>query len=386
MTERLPNQRHHFDIPSDIVYLNAATMGPMPNQAIAAGVAGLKRKIHPWNITSEDFFTDTGRIRPKIASLINANESDIAICPAASYGLATAAQNLKISKGEDIVILADQFPSNVYAWQDLAAKTGAKVRTVGGEDSNMPLSDQLLEAIDENTALIACGNVRWTDGAQINLEAVGRRARDVGAALVVDLSQSCGAMQFDVQAVKPDFLVCVGYKWLLGPYGMGFMYVDPKYHAGAPLEQNWIARKGSTDFTALTDYQNAYGPGASRFDMGERSNFALLPALEAAIDLILDWGVDRVEATLAAMNATLCDKLGSIGLTALTETERGPHYVGAALPKHTPPDLTKRLATRNIFVSQRGSCLRITPHLYNTEDDIDQLIEALSCELAVATA
>ncbi|MEM7662865.1 MAG: aminotransferase class V-fold PLP-dependent enzyme [Pseudomonadota bacterium] len=381
--ELLPNQNHHFDIPDDVIYLNAATMGPLPVSAVEAGTYGLRRKLHPWGITSEDFFADSERIRPKLARLINGDTEGIAICPSASYGLATAAQNLAIDPGQSILILDDQFPSNVYTWRTAAKKVGTTVRTVGSENSNTPLSDRLLEAIDETTAVIACGQVRWTDGARIDLEAVGKRAREVGAALVVDLSQSCGALAFDVEPVKPDFLVCVGYKWLLGPYSLGFMYAAEQHRNGHPLEQNWISRHGSEDFTRLTDYQDEYAPGATRFDMGERSNFALLPALEAAVDLILEWGVDRIEATLAVKNRALCEKLAEIGLATPIEAERGAHYVGATLPESSPIDLVKRLSRRNIHVSQRANCLRVTQHLYNSADHIDQFTDALSAELAL---
>ena len=381
-SDLLPDQSHLFDIPDGICYLNAATMGPLPNLAVAAGQAGLARKAHPWTIASADFFTDTDRLRPKLARLIHADTPGIAFCASASYGLATAAQVLEIGAGKHVLTLADQFPSNVYTWRTASAATGGTVKTVGSGNHNASLSNQLLDAIGPDTAIVACPQVRWTDGARIDLVAIGARAREVGAALVVDLSQSCGAMVFDVNAVQPDFVVCVGYKWLLGPYGLGFLYAAPHRRDGIPLEQNWIARQGSTDFTRLTDYQDAYGPGAERYDMGERSNFALLPALEASVDLILDWRVERIEATLAANNRYLCDKLNQIGLATPPEAERGPHYVGAQLPADTPGDLTKRLAADHVYVSQRATSLRITPHLYNTRRDVDRLIEALSEELS----
>lgn len=384
--ENLPNQSHHFDIPEHVIYLNAATMGPLPVIAAKAGEDGLKRKLCPWTITSDDFFADTESIRPKLAKLIEADTDGIALCASASYGLATAAQNVQIPSGSNILILDDQFPSNVYTWQAVADRTGAKVVTVGNSASNASLSDQLIGAIDERTSLVACGQVRWTDGCRVDLEAVGARAREVGAALVVDLSQSCGAMTFDVNTVQPDFVVCVGYKWLLGPYGIGFMYVAPAHRSGVPLEQNWIARRGSQDFTQLTNYQDEYDLGARRFDMGERSNFALLPAFEASVDLLLEWGIDRIEASLAQKNRTLCDGLASLGLSTPDELGRGPHYVGATLPQKAPPDLVKKLASRDIYVSQRGRSLRITQHLYNDNDQLERFLSALSQELAPVRA
>ena len=357
----LPCQRHLFDIPEDVAYLNAATMTPLPKAALEAGSRGLGRKVHPWEITSADFFSDTARLRPKIARLIHADSDGIAFCAAASYGLETAARNLPITAGQHILVLADQFPSNVYPWRALARDKGAEVRTVGSQAGNRSLSDELLSAIGSQTAIIACPQVRWTDGA----------------ALVVDLSQSCGAMAFDVRAVQPDFLVCVGYKWLFGPYGMGFLYAAPHRREGRPLEQNWISRQGAADFTRLTDYRDAFEPGAQRYDMGERSNFALLPALEASVDLVLGWGIGRIADTLEAYNSRLAARLAGIGLDTPPAAERGAHYLSARLPASAPADLTRQLAGARVYVSERAGRLRITPHVYNTQADADGLVGAL---------
>ncbi len=377
MTDLIPNQRHLFDIPAEVAYLNCATMGPMPIAALEAGRAGLARKAQPWGITSDDFFKDTASLRPKLAQLINARGEQIAFVPSASYALATAAQNITLKAGQDILIMADQFPSNVYVWRDLAARTGAKLQTVAAPDGKMSLSDAMLEAIGPQTGLVACAQVRWTDGTRLDLEAISDKCRSVGAALVLDLTQSCGAMAFDATRIQPDFMVAAGYKWMLGPYSAGFMYVGEQHLGGQPLEHNWITRAGSTDFTQLINYTDELGAGAERFDMGERSNFALLPALEAAVDLLLDWTVERVEQTLGAHNRQLAARLAEIGMPCPDNADRGPHYLGASLPASAPADLTERLKADNIHVSRRGNTLRITPHLYNTTDDTARLIEAL---------
>lgn len=374
--ELIPNQRHLFDIPDDVAYLNVATMGPLPLAASAAGQRGLARKLRPWTIPDTDFFTDTQRLRPLLAQLVGADEAGIAFVPSASYGLAVAAQNVPVARGQKILLLADQFPSNVFTWIDLAARTGAEIKTVGSK-GNQTLSDALIEAIGPDTGIVACPQVRWTDGAKIDLVTVGARCREVGAALVLDLTQSCGAMRFDVSEVQPDFLVAAGYKWMLGPYATAFLYAAPHRRTGRPLEQNWINREGAADFSRLIDYNDAFAPGAERYDMGERSNFALLPALEAAVRQILDWGIDRIEATLAHQNRALADALLELGLGVMLETERGPHYLGARLPANAPSDLTARLKAENIYVSKRGDRLRITPHLFTSENDIARFLEAL---------
>jgi selenocysteine lyase/cysteine desulfurase len=247
---------------------------------------------------------------------------------------------------------------------------------------NTTLSEALLNAITPETGLVACPQVRWTDGARIDLVAVGARCRKVGAALVLDLTQSCGAMVFDVAEVKPDFVVTAAYKWLLGPYATGFLYAAPHRRGGTPLEQNWITREGAPDFSRLIDYTDAYAPGAERYDMGARSNFALLPALQASVQQILDWGVANIEATLGHQNRSLAEALEERGLTTGPESWRGPHYLGALLPQTAPDDLTARLRSENIYVSKRGSRLRITPHLFTTQSDIARFLGALDRHLA----
>ena len=377
----IPNQRHLFDIPEGVAYFNTATMGPMTLASVEAGQKGLARKLHPWTIPDTDFFADTERLRPLLAQLIGADTDGIAFSPSVSYSIATAAKNLLLSKDQEILVLEDQFPSNVYTWRDLAARTGASLRTVSSR-GNETLSDALLAAIGPQTGLVACAHVRWTDGALMDLAAIGRRCREVGAALVLDLTQSCGALAFDVKEVQPDFVAVAAYKWMLAPYGTGFLYVAPQHRDGQPLEQNWITREGASNFARLIDYTDAYGPGSQRFDMGERSNFALLPAFEAAVRTVLGWGVANVQETLGARNAALADRLAGIGLSCPPAGHRGPHYLCPLLPDSTPPDLTARLKEDGIFVSRRGDRLRITQHLFTTDTDADHFVVRLAHHLA----
>ena len=184
-------------------------------------------------------------------------------------------------------------------------------------------------------------------------------------------------MPFDVREVRPDFMVAAGYKWLLGPYSLGWLYVAPQHQGGTPLEENWIARAGSEDFTRLIDYQDAYQPGARRFDVGERSNFALVPAAVASLELIAGWGVRAIAGTLLATTRDIAERLAPLGFEAVSEALRAPHYLGLKLPPGAAPDLTARLAAHRVHVSQRGDRLRVTPHVYTDEGDVERLVGAL---------
>ena len=153
--------------------------------------------------------------------------------------------------------------------------------------------------IDEQTAVVAIPEVHWTDGTRFDLTRVGAKARACGAKLVIDATQSVGAMPFDFQGIQPDAVVCAGYKWLMGPYSIGLAYFGPAYDDGVPLEENWITRRGSQDLSSLVRYQEEYQPGAVRFDVGERSNFVLMPMLEAGLSQVLNWGPAAIQAYTA---------------------------------------------------------------------------------------
>ena len=239
----------------------------------------------------------------------------------------------------------------------------------------------MLDAITERTAIVAAAHCHWTDGALIDVERIAARTREIGAALVLDITQSGGAWPFDAATVRPDFLICACYKWLMGPYSLGFLYVDPKWHGGEPLEYNWIARRRSEDFGGLVDYEDSYQDGALRFDMGERSNFHLMPMAAAALGQILEWGVDDIAATLSAGTAAIAERARALGLTASPPHLRAGHFLGLRFPSGIPAGLLERLAQEQIYVSVRGDSMRITPHLYNTQGDVDRLFAALEREM-----
>ncbi len=376
----LPCQRALFDIPADTAYLNCAYMGPMPRAAIEAGIAGMRRKARPWEIAPAAFFEEAEVARALFAGLVGADAEGVALVPSASYGLAAAALNLPLREGDRVVLLRDQFPSNVHVWRARAAEAGAGIVAVDTDPARDPTAD-VLAAIDGRCAVAALPNVLWTTGARLDLAAIGARCRAVGAALVLDLTQSAGAMTTDLTAIGADFAVAAAYKWLLGPYSTGFLWVAPQHRDGRPLEQTWLGRAGSEDFAALVRYRDDHQPGARRFDMGERSNFATLPALIASLRLLAGWGVPAIEASLAAATARLAGRAAALGLAGPPDGWRGPHYLSLALPPGAPPDLTARLAARGVHVSRRGASLRVTPHLWTDAADEDRFAAALAAAL-----
>jgi selenocysteine lyase/cysteine desulfurase len=194
--------------------------------------------------------------------------------------------------------------------------------------------------------------------------------------VVVDASQALGAMPLDLAEVRPDFLVSVGYKWLLGPFGLGYLYVAPRHRDGVPLEENWISRLGSEDFAGLVDYQDRYQPGARRFDVGQRTHFETTPMAIAALRQLLDWEVPRVAATLRRTTGRIEEQVRPLGLS-LTSPDRGPHLLGIRLPADARQGVAAALTRANVFAGVRGSSLRVSPHLWTTDEDVGRLVAAL---------
>lgn len=372
----LGSQRHHFDIPNGVTYLNAAYMSPQLDAVSEAGLGAVRSGRHPWEKTVTDFFEPAEAARDLFARIIGADADGVAVIPSVSYGVGVAAANLVVGRGRTVVVLEEQFPSNVYPWRAYVARDGGEIITVPRR-SDRSWTEGLLESIDGRTAVVAVPNVHWTDGSLVDLAAVGSAARDVDAALVVDATQSIGAMPFDTEAIRPDFVVAAAYKWLLGPYSIGFVWCAPERRRGVPLEYGWLAREGADDFAGLVDYRDGYQQGARRFDMGERSNFILLPMAIAAMEQIVAWGVPNIAETIGLLTTRIGDLADERGLHAVPASQRAPHLTGVRLPEGEPAGLTRRLAEDRVFVSVRGDSIRIGPHLYNGTDDVDRFFASI---------
>jgi len=334
-------------------------------------------------IQASDFFTGCDEIRWRFARLVGAEDpSRIAVIPSASYGVALAARNLAVEQGQNIVLLHEQFPGNVYAWQRKVVECGAEIRTVVPPDTvtrGAAWNERIIESIDESTAIVTLPHVHWTDGTVFDLVAIGRRAREVGAALVIDGTQSVGALPLDVREIQPDALIVAAYKWLLGPYSTAVAYFGPRFDGGIPLEETWLGREGSEDFKSLVDYQSEYQPGAVRFDMGQRANFILLPMLQASLDLLLEWTPRAVQDYCKKLASPLIEASVSLGFSVEQDEWRADHLFGLRMPEGLELDALKaELESRKIHASLRGSALRVSPHVYNDEDDVGALIEALA--------
>jgi len=358
-------------------------MSPLLKSVEKAGHAGMIRKRNPMKVSSTDFFLETELVRKEFAALINARESNrIALVPSVSYGLANVARNVKLVAGNKIIVAAGQFPSNYYPWDRLARESGAKVVAVTPQDSLLDRgkgwNERLLEAIDVNTRIVALGHVHWADGTRFDLAAIRKRSSEVGALLILDGTQSVGALRLDVQKIRPDALVCAGYKWLMGPYSIGLAYYGEYFDSGIPIEDNWINRRNSENFTGLVNYQEAYQPGALRYEVGEHSNFILVPMLLEALKQINHWKPENIQDYCGRITATAIHQLRDHGCWVEDRAYRGNHLFGIRFSKGVDLELVREeLKRRKISVSFRGDSMRVSPHVYNNENDFAKLIAVL---------
>jgi selenocysteine lyase/cysteine desulfurase len=372
----LADQSHLFDVPSDVTFLNSAYIGPRLHSVNHAATEAIGLTGRPWEVVPSDFFDPVEALREKVAAALNGDTDGVALIAGISYGSGTAALNLSIGVGRTVVVIDEQFPSNVYPWRSKAAAEGGDIVTVRRSPDGWTAG--ILNAIDDRTAIVAVPNCHWTDGTLVDLEAVSEAARGVGAALCVDASQSFGALPIDVEKIKPDFLYSTAYKWQLGFYGHAYLWVAEQHRSGTPLEQGWIARKGASDFAGLVDYTDVYDDGARRFDAGQRSNFIGVAISNAAMAQINVWGVAEIAATLREVTGRIASGAADLGWLTAPDDQRSPHLIGIRRPSGLPPGITESFAEAGVSVSVRGDSIRISPHLHTTEQDIDRLLAVLA--------
>jgi selenocysteine lyase/cysteine desulfurase len=382
-TNMLSNQRSKFSLPANTIYLNCAYMSPLLKSVEKAGIEGIKRKRNPFSISTSDFFGDTEKVRAEFAKLIRApDKKQIVIIPSVSYGMANVVANVRISKGENMIVAAEQFPSNYYPWQKLASEKQAELKVISPPSDlagrGKIWNERILQSINNKTKLVALGHVHWADGTLFQLAEIRKRTREVGSLLVIDGTQSVGALPFDVEQIQPDALICGGYKWLMGPYSLGLAYYGSNFDGGKPIEENWINRKHSENFAGLVNYQNEYQPGALRYEVGEHSNFILVPMLLAALKQINAWKPQNIQQYCSKMASGAIAELRENGFWIEDEKNRANHLFGVRLPDRIDRERLKiRLQKNNISVSFRGDAIRVSPNVYNRESEMRKLAQVL---------
>jgi len=384
----LPSQRALFDLPSEVCYLNAASYSPLPLATLEAGRVAVGRKGRPWLIDNDFAAAQYDRTRRAAARLINADAADVALTPSISYGVATAAKLVTVPRGARVIVLHDDHSSPVLEWMTRAQDGGFTVETVQSP-ADHDWTSAVLAAIERPgaaaVALVSISSVHWADGTLLDIATIGRAARAQGAVFLIDATQSTGVIELDVRKLDPDFVLFPTYKWLLGPYGRAFIYVAKRHQSGIPLEQTSYGRKSVRSEQSVYFTDTGYVGDARRFDMGERDHFISMEMAAIGMEMMAAWGAPAVAARTGALTARLEAGLAETAGQMISFPQarfRTPHIFSLGFRGGLPAGLMKKLAAQKVYVAPRLGRLRVSPHVYNEEADIDRFVAALRAAIS----
>jgi selenocysteine lyase/cysteine desulfurase len=382
----LSSQRALFDIPADVAYLNAAGWSPLPRATQEAGQAAVLRKGQPWKLGADFADSQHERARAAAARLIGTDARDIALVSSVGYGVAVAGKVLAIPRGSRVLVLENDHTSPVLEWVSRADAQGFTVETIA-QPANGDWTSAVLEAIARAGApplsLASISSIHWSDGGLLNMHKIRQALREHGAALLVDATHSVGVIATDVKTLDPDFLIFPTYKWVLGPYGRAFVYVAKRHQDGVPLEQTSFGRRNVKAENPVYLADTRYLPDARRYDMGERDHFISMEMAAIGMEMMASWGVAAVAARLRALTRRIADGLsGANAVQVLDERVRAPHILSLGFPDGMPSDLIPALADQQIYIAARLGRMRVSPHVYNDETDVDRFVAAMKSAMS----
>ncbi len=368
-------RRDLFGIPPDLAYLDWAYMGALPAAARKALAWAVIRRNQPWRIERRDFFDELEACRSLFGLLIGCDMDSVAVVAAASYGIAIAASIVAKRAPGRIIVPDQEHYSNFYAWRRLERSGGWEVVVVR-RAPEQTWTDAMLAEIEEGCAVLAAPACHWSDGSLFDVPRLVNRARQAGAVTVIDATQTLGAIPFAVDSCRPDFLVASAYKWLLGPYGMAYLYVDPSHHQAEPIEGHAYHRAGAEGRATAIEYTDNYRAGARRFDSGQRADFVNLPHAVAGLAQLLTWTIPAVADVCSTLIGRVAEQARGAGLTTAVPLP-GMNIIGVRRSAGWPADILPRLRRAGVKVSLRGDSVRVSPFVANGTNDVDGFFEAL---------
>lgn len=367
----------------DATYLNVSGQSPMPRVSIRAVQAALEAKKFPHHKPDSTFYEVPNRIRKSIAKLIGAKPEEIALTSGATAGVSAVAYGLSWKPGDEVITATGEFPLQYTVWKPMEEREGLKVRIVTPREKFIT-ADDLIAAMTPRTRVVSVSLVRFNDGSLLDAPRVAAACHAQGALLLLDASQCCGALPMDVHQLGADFIVSAGYKWLLGPFGTGFFWIKSEHiEKVRPGPFYWMAVEGSDNFAALNFEDPKPAPSAKRWDAPEwASHFNFnLAAMDASVDFVVRMGPEMVTAHNRKLIEFMFERLPKdrcVPASPLDSARRGPYGCFAGRTPEKTAELYQHLRKENIVVSLREGNIRVSPHVYNSERDIDRLISVIT--------
>ena len=375
-------QKDLFNLDSEATYLNCAYKAPLLKEAEKDAIKAIIKERNPFKLRANDYFEITEEIRIEFSTIIGAQSNEISILPSTSYGFANVFNNIKLNR-KNALTVENEFPSGYFAIKKWCNNNNSELLIINRENlSAEDWNNKIINAIDYNTNFVMMSSIHWMNGTKFDLKEIGIKCREVGAYFIVDGTQSVGAATINVKDLHIDALICAGYKWLFGPYSMALGYFSDKFKNGVPIEESWMNRSNAADFSNLTDYENKYKSMAGRYNVGQTTNFILSPIMLRGLKQINKWGVKNIEEYCNQLAENLLNKLKPLNFSFETKKYFKSHLFSLGLPcEINPLNLKKKLDDEKIYVSLRGSNIRVSINIFNNEEDIEKLVSVIKREL-----
>ncbi len=366
--------RRQMPVATRWAYFDHAAVSPLPAPTQAAITRWLQQASTEGDVAWPHWANHLEQLRDRFAALLGADREEIALVPNTTTGINIVSQGVPWQPGDNVVTLADEFPSNQYPWLVLTQR-GVEVRRVPAEQGVVDLS-RLAAACDRHTRVVTISWVGYASGWRNDLEAAAEIAHRCGAKFLVDAIQALGVFPLDVREVPIDFLAADGHKWLLGPEGAGVFYVRGELLDWLqPVGIGWNSVVHCTDFSRI---DLKLKPSAGRYEGGSMNMVGLI-GLKSSLELLWNIGIDRLAQRILHLTDLACERLESAGATVISnrQPEHKSGIVSFQMPGIDMQTARQRCLENGVVLSCRNGRLRISPHAYNNADDIDRLIEAL---------